>query len=86
METEVDAIIARGFANTATNRAIARSHVRKQLLAIQKKKIDEIIDKITEAYNISSNAITEVAVDSYLSSNHTNAERDLFNQIVSGII
>lgn len=70
---------------TIRNLATARAHIREQLVKIQSDKINQIAGAISTAYNISVDAISNAAIDSYLGNANPGAENALIHEIITGL-
>ncbi len=66
------------------NLANARAQIRQQLTTTQNNQITEIARSLSTAFNISVGAISGAAISSYLANSHSNAEKPLLNEIISG--
>ena len=66
------------------NLAEFRAHIRQQLTTTQNNQIIEIARFLSTEFNISLDRISGAAISSYLANSHSNAEKPLLNEIVSG--
>ena len=81
VEADVNATLSRGITRRL---AQIRENIRRRLLYLQNKKLDEVIHTLSRVFNVSRGAISQATVETYLTKNDSSAEKQLIDEIAEG--